>query len=198
MAPSRTRFPRQPARSATPHVLTAYAATFGAGRFLVWRCIVLYPLLVVACALVLQTDVARTRVLEPSNVATAHMGAWLIGLSGQHVSVSGEYISYGGRVARVGTGCSGAELMMVLLPAILVFPSSLRAKAVGVVAAAAFVFPLNAVRVGSLSVLLATNERLFELSHLYFWQALLIACLVAFFLAWLEVSRRYSTLARSG
>ena len=150
MAPGRKRTPVPSPSSAAPNVLTSYAATAG-GRFLFWRCIVLYRLLVGVGALLLQTDLARTRVLEPSDVLTAHVGAWMIGLSGQDVSVSGDAISYGRR----------------------------------------------AVRVGSLSVLLATNERLFELAHLYFWQALLIACLVAFFLAWLEVTRRYSTLARS-
>ena len=195
MPTRRTRSSRE-ASPASRHVLTSYAAAVGGDRSLLWRCVIAYPALVAAFAVALQTDVAETSFLDPSNAMTAYIGASMIELFGGEVAVHGDLLSYRGQTARVGTGCSGAELMMVLVPAILVFPASLRARLIGVLAAIAFVFPLNAVRVSTLTVLLATDMQLFELAHLYFWQALLIACLVGFFLAWLEVTRRYSTFAR--
>ncbi len=162
----------------------------------VWRFLVLYPIAVLIIAGLLTTDVVRQDVDLPVNVMTAQLAAWLLNAVGFASVASGVNIAHGGAIVAVKTGCSGLELLGVLLPAMLLFPASARAKLVGIVAAVAVVLPLNALRVASLSLLLATSTRAFDLAHLYFWQAALIGSLFAFFLAWVRTVA-WPTPARS-
>jgi len=155
-------------------------------RPIVLRFLVLYPLAVLAVAGLLATDVVATHVDTPVNVMTAHLAAWLMNALGFASVAHGVNLTHGGLTVAVRTGCSGLELLGVLLPAIVLFPAPARAKLIGVLAAIAVVVPLNAVRVASLSLLLATSTQAFDLAHLYFWQAALIGALFAFFLAWVR------------
>jgi len=155
-------------------------------RPIIVRFLVLYPLSILTVAGLLATDLVATNVDAPINVMTAHIAAWLMNALGLPSVAHGVNLTYGGLTVAVRTGCSGLEVLGVLLPAIVLFPAPARAKLIGVLAAVAVVVPLNAVRVASLSLLLATSTRAFDLAHLYFWQAALIGALFAFFLAWVR------------
>jgi hypothetical protein len=136
----------------------------------VWRFLVLYPIAVLIIAGLLTTDVVRQDVDLPVNVMTAQLAAWLLNAVGFASVASGVNIAHGGAIVAVKTGCSGLELLGVLLPAMLLFPAP--------------------------SLLLATSTRAFDLAHLYFWQAALIGSLFAFFLAWVRTVA-WPTPARS-
>ena len=85
----------------------------------------------------------------------------------------------------VDASCSGGDAMALCLGAILAFPAPwsarLRAAAVGLVLIAA----VNTVRIGTLS-LVATNQSLFTLLHLYLWPSILILVAVAYVYAWMR------------
>jgi len=169
----------------------------GGTRGIVLRFLVLYPAIVILLAGLLSTEFVGTTIDGPINTLTATIAARGMSLIGLSASSSGIEIIYDQRTVAVKTGCSGLELLAVLLPAILVFPSSLRAKLLGALAAVAFVLPLNAIRVASLSVLLSKSSDAFNLFHLYFWQAALVGCLFGFFLVWMRGATTWTTPGRS-
>lgn len=164
----------------------ALTARFRGSRAVFWRFLILYPLCVLALAGVMTTQFVKNRIDAPLNTLTAHGGARVLGMLGYVSSANGADLTYDNRMVSVKTGCSGLELLAILVPAILVFPSSLRAKLVGVLAAVAFVVPLNTIRVASLCILLARSQESFNMAHVYFWQAGLVGCLFGFFVAWMR------------
>lgn len=163
-----------------------FATALSGQRGILGRFVILYPLIVITLSGLFATQFVEASVDAPLNRMTASVAARFLSLIGFSATASGADITYANHTVAVKTGCSGLELLAVLVPAILVFPSTLRAKLAGILAAVLFVLPLNAIRVASLSVLLARSTGAFELFHLYFWQAGLVACLFGFFVIWMK------------
>jgi exosortase H (IPTLxxWG-CTERM-specific) len=92
----------------------------------------------------------------------------------------------------IEAGCNGVEATLVLLAAMLAFPSSWSRKAIGLVAGIAAVQGLNIVRVISLFYLGQWNREVFEWAHLYVWQALIMLDVLIVWLLWVR------TLPRAG
>ncbi len=178
--------PSSPPHVSRPAPSVANRRAAKRARPIVWRFVVFYPLSVLAVAGLLATDFVAERVDVPVNVLTARAAAALLNAIGFATVPHGINLTHLGQTVAVRTGCSGLELLGVLVPAMLLFPASARAKGLGVAAAVAVLLPLNALRVASLCLLLAASAPAFELAHLYFWQAALIGCLFAFFLAWVR------------
>jgi exosortase H (IPTLxxWG-CTERM-specific) len=103
-------------------------------------------------------------------------------------------ISYG-RVlqsARTGfgvsieAGCNGVEATIVLVAAVLAFPSTWRMKLWGVGLGFIAVQGLNLVRIVSLFFIGQWSLKVFEFAHLYMWQALIMLDVLVVWLLWMR------------
>ena len=88
------------------------------------------------------------------------------------------------KAVQIKNGCNGLEGMMVVVAAVVAFPSGLRAKVWGILLGSLAVQAVNLVRVMSLYYLNIWNPPLFDWTHLYLWQALIILDAFVFFLLW--------------
>lgn len=86
-------------------------------------------------------------------------------------------------------GCNGVEACIVLFSAILAFPSSWRAKIVGMLVGFVAVQALNIVRVISLFYLGQWNMTVFTFMHEYMWQALIMVDVLIVWLLWVRSIR---------
>lgn len=88
-------------------------------------------------------------------------------------------------------GCNGVEAAIVLLAAVLAFPSSWKMKLWGLGLGFMAVQGVNLLRVVSLFFLGQWNLQVFEFAHLYMWQALIMLDVLVVWLLWMRyVARR--------
>ncbi|WP_313920042.1 exosortase H [Tahibacter sp.] len=132
--------------------------------------------------------VVEVHVIDPFNALLATISAKLIALFG------GDAISQGKVIISIGTGlavsiervCNGIEAVIILVSAMIAFPSRWSHKLVGIVLGTLAIQSLNLVRIISLYYLHQWNSVWFEWFHSYIWQALIVLDALIMFLLWLR------------
>lgn len=127
-------------------------------------------------------------VVMPFTNWVAAASAWLIMLFDNNVISDGNVVRdlTNGFAVTILSGCNGVEATIVLVSAILAFPSPWLHKLVGILAGIMAVQGLNLIRIISLFYLGQWNIHVFEWAHLYIWQALIMIDVLVFFLIWLR------------
>jgi exosortase H (IPTLxxWG-CTERM-specific) len=127
--------------------------------------------------------------VEPWTVILAKISTWLVTLFDSQVEATGRVmrsLSNGFGVS-IEKGCNGIEATIVLVSAMLAFPSPWKYKIIGILSGFVAVQALNVVRVISLFYLGQWNMTAFEWAHLYVWQALIMLDVLIVFLIWIRL-----------
>ena len=95
-----------------------------------------------------------------------------------------------GNGVKIEPGCNGVEAFIVLVAAILAYPSQWYDKLQGIVIGFFAIELLNVVRVMTLFYLSQWDKSIFEFAHLYLWQALIMLDALIFWLIWLRLLAR--------
>jgi exosortase H (IPTLxxWG-CTERM-specific) len=134
------------------------------------------------------TSIAQNSVIVPFTQLIAKISAWLIMLFDTDVISEGVVIRDlgNGFAVAIHAGCNGVEAVIVLVAAIIAFPSPWKYKLGGIFIGSIVVQFLNLIRVISLFYLGQWNMKIFEWAHLYIWQALIMLDVLIFFLVWLR------------
>ena len=130
----------------------------------------------------------QMHVIGPFTAGVAHVSAWLMQLFDSNVIARNNDIlsaRTGGGIEIVA-GCNGVEAVLILVCAILAFPSPWKHKLVGIGIGFFAIQSLNVVRIISLFYLHEWNQVWFNWFHLYLWQALIILDALVFWLIWLR------------
>lgn len=151
-----------------------------------WLRSLVYVALVVGLSNLLLLEPVDEVVLAPVRRAIASGAGALLSLVARDVRVIGERVYLGPSAVEVVNSCTGVDVALFLSAAMLVYPASWRARALGVAAAFAFVLALNFARVVSLCVLNAASPPAFELVHVYVWPALIALAALGTLLAWIQ------------
>jgi exosortase H (IPTLxxWG-CTERM-specific) len=138
------------------------------------------------------TPWAQQWFVEPWTATLARLSAALVtGFDPGVVSVGKVLRSTGnGFAVSIEAGCNGVEATIVLIAAMLAFPSPWKHKFVGLAAGIVAVQGLNVVRVISLFYLGQWNRDVFEWAHLYVWQALIMLDVLIVWLVWVRTLPR--------
>ncbi|MGM0553869.1 MAG: exosortase H [Pseudomonadota bacterium] len=141
------------------------------------------------------TPPAQTYLVQPFTSGLAWVSAHLIELTGREIIATGVIIrDVSSQFAvEIAAGCNGVEAMILLVAAILAFPSPWRYKLGGILIGIVAIQGLNLVRIVSLFFLGMWNETAFEWAHLYVWQALIMLDALAVWLLWLRALPRTGT-----
>jgi exosortase H (IPTLxxWG-CTERM-specific) len=91
-----------------------------------------------------------------------------------------------GFAVSIQPGCNGIEASIVLIAAMLAFPSTWKHKLIGLGIGLVAIQSLNLVRIISLFYLGQWNMTVFEWAHLYLWQALIMLDALIVFILWLR------------
>ena len=86
----------------------------------------------------------------------------------------------------IEAGCNGVEATIVLIAAILAFPSRWRAKLWGIGLGFIAVQGVNLIRIVSLFFIGQWSLKVFEFAHLYMWQALIMLDVLVVWLLWMR------------
>lgn len=117
--------------------------------------------------------------------------SWIARLSGSVLSALGEDITVSGCDLRsprfavtIYNGCNGLITSLVFASAVLAFPSTWRAKGVGLGLGLLAIQIVNLVRIISLYFIGAAAPRLFNTAHIVVWQSLVILAGVVLWILW--------------
>jgi exosortase H (IPTLxxWG-CTERM-specific) len=91
-----------------------------------------------------------------------------------------------GFAVSIEAGCNGVEATIVLVAAMLAFPSPWRMKLIGIAAGFLAIQAMNLLRIISLFYIGQWSMTAFEWAHLYLWQALIMLDVLIVFLIWLR------------
>ena len=134
------------------------------------------------------TNVVRDAVTLPFTGVLAEVSAFIIKLFDKDVISEGviiQSVSTGFGV-QIAPGCDGIEAVIILISAIVAFPSPWKHKLVGIVIGFFAIQSLNLVRIISLFYLGQWDQVWFDWFHLYLWQALIVLDALAVWLIWLR------------
>ena len=149
-----------------------------------------------AIFLVIQAVLFGVEMLNPVQVAVVHpWTGWLAKARAAILYViDPSVISYGrvlqsaktGFGVSIEAGCNGVEATIVLVAAMLAFPSSWKMKLWGIGLGFIAVQAVNLIRIVSLFFLGQWNFKVFEFAHLYMWQALIMLDVLVVWLLWMR------------
>ena len=124
----------------------------------------------------------------------AHFCAQLVAFFDETAVATGKILrsTANGFAVSIEAGCNGVEATLVLIAAILAFPSTWRQKLWGLGLGFVAVQGLNVVRIISLFYLGQWNMTAFEWAHLYIWQALIMLDVLIVWLIWVRRINRAS------
>ena len=134
------------------------------------------------------TTIGHDYVTEPVTGVLATASAFLIKLWDKDVISYGVIIQnqVNGFAVGIAPGCDGIEAVIILISAIVAFPSPWKHKIVGIVLGFIAIQSLNLVRIISLFYMGQWNQTWFDWFHLYLWQALIVLDALAVWLVWLR------------
>ncbi len=127
-------------------------------------------------------------IVVPFTTSLAKISAGIASLFDHTVEAQGKLMrnNVSGWGVTIERGCNGVEAVIILVAAILAFPSPWKNKLVGLAIGFVAIQSLNLVRIISLFYLGQWNQTWFEWFHLYLWQALIIIDALVVFLIWLR------------
>jgi exosortase/archaeosortase family protein len=146
-----------------------------------------YLAAVIALLLVLRSEFVDAHLLMPMRTAVtaAATGALvLLGLPAVHVGT--QIFTANLVTVSIVSECTGLEAVILLLPAILVFPADWRAKAVGVLLGLGVMAVVNFLRVVSLCYVATYSATALHMGHLYVWPVVVIVVALVTLLVWVE------------
>lgn len=135
--------------------------------------------------------------VEAFCVVTAQVVEASIALSGVSTSIRGDIISLDGFSVRIIPECTGIFEMIIFAACVLAYPSSLRAKGIGLVLGFLSIYLFNLVRIAGLLVVGRYTPDYFDFFHVYFWQITLVGIIVVNWLLWLNVIVRRESIRSS-
>jgi exosortase H (IPTLxxWG-CTERM-specific) len=152
------------------------------------RFFAMFVAIVVALFAIELTPPVQRALVEPWTELLARTSVGLITLFDSQVMAAGKVLAStaNGFAISIEAGCNGVEAALILIAAILAFPSSWKKKAVGIGGGLLAVQLLNVVRVVSLFYLGQWSLAAFEWAHLYLWQALIMVDVLVVWLLWLR------------
>lgn len=161
------------------------------------RFFVLFAIILLALIQLQLTPLVNGVIVVPWTEAMVRISAGIMALFDSHVATSGNNLrnTTNGFSVAVESGCNGLEAAMVLIAAMLVFPSPWKHRVIGVLVGLFAVEALNIVRIISLFYLGQWNMDIFHVAHLYLWQMLIMLDALVVWLVWIRVLPPQTTAA---
>jgi exosortase H (IPTLxxWG-CTERM-specific) len=124
---------------------------------------------------------------QPLNEYTAAMTGFIFRLFGQEVTVNGVFLSVGGFSAKIITECTAVYLVILFSSFVLAYPADGRKKLIGLLFGIPFLFAVNMLRLLFIFVAGMNNRTIFEYSHVYIGQILMVFFVLLACMVWLRM-----------
>lgn len=154
-----------------------------------------FGLLILFYLIVAPDAVDRAVIAPATRGITAASAAVLKGV-GQQVQRSGTVIHGSTFAVDIKNGCNGIEAVVFLSAAILAFPATWRARALGLAASIVVIQVLNVIRIAALYLIGVYDRPLFDTFHLGVWQSIIFGAAVLIFVVWTRRVQPHAVASR--
>jgi len=126
--------------------------------------------------------------------AVVYLSKFVIELIDIPVRADGALLYLSSSAMEVKFGCNGLEAILLLVAAILAYPSSFKAKITGIILGSTFLQFFNIIRIALLAWVLEKHPTIFPIMHEYITQSIMIAIAFVIFLVYLQNVTRHEKL----
>ncbi len=134
----------------------------------------------------LSLNAVNDRLIVPFTAGVAKASGIALNLIGQGIEMQGTVIRNSAFAVNIENGCNGVETMIIFLAAVLAFPASWKARAIGLGLGLVAIQLINLVRVVALFLTGAYFPEFFDSSHTVIWQTVVILCGVFLWIFWAD------------
>ncbi len=142
----------------------------------------------------LSVNWVNDNVIEPFTAGVAKASGVALNLIGQDIEMTGTIIRNNRFAVNIKNGCNGVETMIIFLGAVLAFPASWKARAIGLSLGLLAIQFVNLIRVVALFLTGAYYPKFFDSSHTVVWQTVVILFGVILWIFW---ANRFATPKRA-
>ncbi|MBI1804250.1 MAG: exosortase H [Ignavibacteriae bacterium] len=144
----------------------------------------LFALILGVFTILLQINAAQTNFVEPHLHQIASACGKVLSALGTQCDVAGSSITSSRFSVNIVRGCDSLYPTAMLWAALLAYPATWKSKTIGVIGGAIVLFLMNIVRVVTMFYIGVYFPSLFDMFHIYAWQALFILLTLAVWLFW--------------
>jgi len=170
----------------TPRKKTSHgniAALFFENKEILRFCI-LFSVFLGGFTVLLDMDFLQLYVVAPHLRQVAFCSGTTIQLLGTSCTISETSILSSRFSVNVVQGCDSIYPTAMLWAALLAYPSTWRSKMIGIIGGASILFAVNIIRIVTMFYIGMYIPSLFDMVHIYAWQALFILLTLAVWLLW--------------
>lgn len=120
----------------------------------------------------------------PYTTLIAKVAGVILGLLGEDITINGCVLRSPRFAVTIYNGCNGLITSLIFISGVLAFPAKWSAKLIGVVGGLAAIQAINMVRIISLFYIGIFLPKLFNSSHIFIWQSLVILAGVTLWIVW--------------
>ena len=111
---------------------------------------------------------------------------WMLVPFTEHVSISGTIVTYDGFNVQVIGECTGVMEFMIFGAALLAYRVSWSKRLIGVLIGIPTLFVFNVIRIVGLLFVGRYASEMFDIAHIYFWQAGTVLVICGLWMAWIH------------
>jgi exosortase H (IPTLxxWG-CTERM-specific) len=120
----------------------------------------------------------------PYTTLIAKVSGIILGLLGEDITINGCVLRSPRFAVTIYNGCNGLITSLIFVSGVLAFPARWSAKAIGFVGGLLAIQAINLVRIISLFYIGIYFPKLFNSSHIFIWQSLVILAGVTLWITW--------------
>ena len=152
------------------------------------RFFILFIVILIAVFAAELTSPVQRAIVAPWTEALVRISANIITFFDPNVAVFGNILqsTTNGFAISIRAGCNGVEAALILIAAMLAFPTTWKHRVIGILAGLIAVQFLNIIRVISLFYLGQWSINAFEWAHFYLWPALIMLDVLIVWMIWIR------------
>jgi len=120
----------------------------------------------------------------PYTTLIAKLSGFVLGLLGEDITINGCLLRSPRFAVTIYNGCNGLITSLIFVSGVLAFPARWSAKVIGVIGGLLAIQAINLVRIISLFYIGIYLPTLFNSSHIFIWQSLVILAGVTLWITW--------------
>ena len=163
--------------------LNGIMSWFSENRGIVRFCL-LFGVILGVFTIFLDTDFLQEHIVTPHLKQVAYLSGTVIRFFGTASIISETVITSSRFSVNVVQGCDSIYPTAMLWAAFLAYPSTWKSKLIGIIGGAIVLFIVNIIRIVTMFYIGMYFPSLFDMVHVYAWQALFILLTLAVWLLW--------------
>jgi len=161
------------------------------------RFLILFLLILGVSFTLVALQPVNDHLVVPYTTGVAWVSGQLLDLLGEDITINGCVLRSPRFAVTIYNGCNGLITSLIFISGVLAFPSSWTAKVVGVVGGLLAIQTINLIRIISLFYIGIFLPDLFNSSHIFIWQSIVILFGVSLWVLWAQKLARPAPASRS-